>query len=318
MDCNSVSLIISAEKNTIYNSSIYSWELDMKYSHPESIVWMDIPVPEETTFAESTSSLQAAINAAEEGSIVLVGSGIYQENLSINKTLKIVSVGGHTMTHIFGEVSVTANGVILQGMTFFPSTQSFVALTINSSFVTILNCRFVENMESLTLYPSLPTVAIDCENCSQLHIVNNDFYGWKKAVLLKNARLHTIKSNTFRFCHTALLVDSAVEVRNNFFESNIIAIHSLHMLETDEFFNTNIFSANVLPFFGAEKFAFYQSGHHPHELISISNTFYVTGNCNMETQTNDKCASVASPKGENVEDSILLVFTVSVSYRSKT
>ena len=297
---------IRAEKPIIYDSSIYSWELDVVYSYPQlgEDVWKTLPLLESTVFVRSNESLQSVINSATEGSIILVHSGSYKENLFINKTLKIVSSDGCAATHVFGEVSITADGVILQGITFYPSSRSFSTLKVNSSFVTIVNCRFVNNEESLALYSPLPTVAIDCESCPHLCIVNNDFYGWKHAVLLKTTPTSSVQTNTFRHCHCAVLILSGetCKIRGNLFNTNVVGVQT-PMSWKDKVLSTNVFYGNVIPLLDSGKFVLYpplQTGHELHKHLKISNKFYVTGVCNVDVprySNYSKCVSIGSPKG---------------------
>ncbi|CAI8040640.1 Protein dachsous, partial [Geodia barretti] len=203
----------------------------------------------------------------------------------INKALKIFSSGGCTNTHIFGDVSVTADDVTLQGITFYSSTESFSTLKIYNSFTTIVNCRFVENLESTALYSPVPSMAIDCESCPHLHIVNNDFYGWKHAVLVKTTDSLVIQTNTFRFCHSAVLIltEGACNVWGNLFKNNIIGIQSPIMALTEKFLNNNDFSGNVIPLLGNGSFVSYPPLHTKYsEPVQTSNIFYVTGECNVE------------------------------------
>ena len=287
--CLNISVKVLSDKPIIHdNQQIYSWELDVTYSFTEvqgKSVWRDLPLLNETLFVRNNESLQDAIDAASEGSIILVYPGSYKENLHINKAVKIFSSGGCTNTHIFGDVSVTADDVTLQGITFYPSTESFSTLKIYNSFTTIVNCRFVENLESTALYSPVPSMAIDCESCPHLHIVNNDFYGWKHAVLVKTTDSLVIQTNTFRFCHSAVLIltEGACNVWGNLFKNNIIGIQSPIMALTEKFLNNNDFSGNVIPLLGNGSFVSYPPLHPKYsEPVQTSNIFYVTGECNVE------------------------------------
>jgi hypothetical protein len=304
--CMNLSIEVRAKKPAIYDSSVYSWQLDVKYCSdlPWKCVWRDVPLLKESVHVESNMSLQNAINAAANNSTIYVEPGSFLEDIIINKTLKIVSIGAFANTHIFGEVLISAAGVTLQGMTFYPSTQTFSTLRINSSFVTIVNCRFVDSVESLALYTPLPTVAIDCENCPHLKIVNNDFYGWKHAVMLKTTYNAEVTTNIFRFCHCAvsIVTECLCAVRGNLFKNNIIAMEYPITAAADEFLNINTFSGNVIPFFGNEKVVLYppQNSFRALENVELSNEVYVTGLCSTDTihqEPNTFCISLKFPSG---------------------
>ncbi len=67
------------------------------------------------------ATIQAAINAATAGDIILVAPGTYSENLNINKSVTLVSSGGRAATFINGSpgsngtVVIMANNVTLGG-----------------------------------------------------------------------------------------------------------------------------------------------------------------------------------------------------------
>jgi parallel beta-helix repeat protein len=67
------------------------------------------------------STIQGAVNAASDGSIILVGTGFYHECVIVNKTLNLIGVD-KTDTIIDGSesattITVTANNVLIDGFT---------------------------------------------------------------------------------------------------------------------------------------------------------------------------------------------------------
>jgi hypothetical protein len=67
------------------------------------------------------ATIQAAINAAADGDTILVGPGTYNENLTVDKSLTILSTNGRGVTFISANtndtpiVSITADGVTVGG-----------------------------------------------------------------------------------------------------------------------------------------------------------------------------------------------------------
>ena len=246
------------------------------------------------------NSLQDAIDSASNGSTIYVEPGSYMEHLNITKTITLVATGGTAGTHLFGEVFITAQSVIIEGMTFYPPINSFSTITIYNSSVSILNCRFVDNIQSRALYTPLPTIAIDCENCADLQIVNNDFIGWKNAVLLRSTQNPVIQTNTFRSCHTALLIAAGgdMTVIGNHFTHNIIALKVPMPAHTDELLHTNYFSGNVIPLFYNGKVILYpelQANYQFSQHVQVVQRLFVTGLCNTAVQANlshNACLSI--------------------------
>ena len=62
-------------------------------------------------------SIQSAINSANPGTTIIVHSGVYTENLVINKTLRLVGVGWPVVDggNLSTTVMITWDGVILEG-----------------------------------------------------------------------------------------------------------------------------------------------------------------------------------------------------------
>lgn len=309
MRCANISVKVSAHKLSNY----HSWQLDIKYSSSDlfdELVWDSLPLLLTGIHVGKNNSLQAAINSAMNGSMLYVEPGHYNEHLYINKTLHLVSTGGSTETHVFGEVFVTARGVILQGFTFYPSVQSFSTINVNSSFVTIVNCRFVDSMKTFALYSPLPTIAIDCEHCPQIQIVNNYFYGWKHSIVLKDTNDYIIQTNMFTSCRNALLLTSEEidQIIGNFFMQNIIGIEYLFEMKTDKLLNANTFSGNVIPLLCNGRVFLHpyyiETLHKESELLQLSNELFVTGLCSTElpvsTISHSSCIAIVhsnSPKG---------------------
>lgn len=245
-------------------------------------------------------SIQTVIDAAPDGSTLYLDRGSFTEDLSIHKTVHIIAPYGAIETHLFGEVVIRASNVTFQGITFYPAIKSYSTITINSSSASIINCRFIDSVESLSLYSPRPTVAVDCEHCSHVTVVNNDFYGWKHAVLLKRFDNARIQTNMFKSCQTALSIAVADGVRatGNHFLGNVVALEVVSPVDIDVFRKNNIFSGNVIPFVCGGKvqlFAGFQSDTQYSRQVLGSQFLHVTATCNITedtTATNEVCSSI--------------------------
>src|SRR5690606_37554459 len=89
------------------------------------------PITNQTT-GNGYCTIQAAINAATAGDVILIGPGVYVENLQLNKSITLQGTsGGTTMnpsTACGGDgIVITANGAIVNGMDFEGFQRAVVA-----------------------------------------------------------------------------------------------------------------------------------------------------------------------------------------------
>ncbi|MFN7037371.1 MAG: hypothetical protein ACK4SN_13520, partial [Bellilinea sp.] len=74
-------------------------------------LWLVVPSAQPVSAATITvcssgcdhTTIQAAVNAAGEGDVILVGPGTYEENIIIDKNIKLISSAGRTSTTIQGK-----------------------------------------------------------------------------------------------------------------------------------------------------------------------------------------------------------------------
>ena len=300
--CVGLSVKIIAEKSTTSPSSVHSWQLDLLYTYEYSntAIWMKLPMPQQPIYIGRNDSIQAAVDAAPEGSTFYLDSGSYAEDLNIHKTLRIIAAHGAIKTHLFGEVIIMAPGVTFQGITFYPAIKSYSTITVNSSSASIINCRFIDSVESLSLYYPRPTIAIDCEHCSHVSIVNNDFYGWKHAVLLKDSNNAKIQTNILKSCQTALSIAVAdgTRVTGNHFLGNVVAMKVVSSVDIDVFRQKNTFSGNVIPLVCGGKvqpFSGFQGASQSSRQVLGSQCLHVTATCNKTEDTSaihNICSSI--------------------------
>lgn len=302
--CINITIEISAHKPTGFYSSIYSWQLDIKYSTEKmsgDYVWRDLPLLKGSIRIGQNTSLQDAIDSAVPGSTILLEPGTYTENLYITKPLHLIADGGAEETHMFGEVTITSPDVMLQGMTFYPSVKSFSTVTVYNSSVSIISCRFIDSLESAALYSPRPTIAIDCKHCPRLVLTNNHFYRWKYATVLKDTEHSVIQTNTFRSCQTAVSVVAGGSIRiiGNLFRDNVLALESSVTTQANELLNTNVFAGNVIPLFYRGKVFFYSDLHTDNQYsdrVHVGQRFFITAQCNTTVDPSHKiCLSIGSP-----------------------
>ena len=87
-------------------------------------------------FVNGGQSIQSVINSASAGDTIMVGTGVFNEHLLINKQLNIIALDGAATTIINGAVSITASGVDLgdtnHGFTINPGATDTAAVTLGA------------------------------------------------------------------------------------------------------------------------------------------------------------------------------------------
>ena len=134
---------------------------------PEQDNSWDIIVPDDY------GSIQEAINEAAEGETIYIKSGIYNEHIIINKTLKIIGEDRET-TIIQGKtgilVKIASDNVIFSGFWLRDGETGIYLKGVR-------NCRIIgnkfENFSRYSVYTG--GVALYAEHCSNLTIIENFF-----------------------------------------------------------------------------------------------------------------------------------------------
>lgn len=194
-------------------------------------------------------TIQQAISAASPGSMVMVSSGIYQEDLIVNKTITLLGEE-KTGTIIDGEgggavILVRANDVLIDGFTVQGSSISSSIAVQDSENVTVRGniltrslssgiilshsncCRIIGNIASLNGYCDVGLcrgagmVLVQSHNNTITGniIVSNVFDG----IILQDSNNNSIQSNTIEdsgFCDIEFLDSSNNTVYHNNFISN--------------------------------------------------------------------------------------------------
>jgi parallel beta-helix repeat protein len=166
------------------------------------------------------STIQGAVNAASEGSIILVSAGVYHEHVIVNKTLNLIGAG-KTDTIVDGSqigtaIMVTANNVVIDGFTV-QNCSSGICISYSS------NCTVSENIITLN---SFNGVLLD--HSKNNSIVNNlissnegGYPGlmWGNGVDLNFSYSNMIKENIITESGFAIVL---FESNNNSIEANTI------------------------------------------------------------------------------------------------
>ena len=171
------------------------------------------------------NSIQACLNAVPVDSIITVHPGIYNETLSVTKSVTLMAAAaGLSNTFLTTTVNISASHVTLDGFTFQSSSSSETLLRIEGRHVSIQNCRFAgQYMVDRPFDQHKVELAISCHNCHHVKILNNIFSHCMFAVSLDKVKHFTIRSNLFSYGYTSVVVLRSAEVINmlgNMFKFN--------------------------------------------------------------------------------------------------
>src|SRR6185295_9514337 len=175
-------------------------------------------------FVNGGQSIQSAIDGASAGDTILVGTGVYNEHLVINKQLNIIALDGAATTTINGAVSITASDVDLgdtnHGFTINPGATDTAAITLGAvANVHIEGNTFNGNATAAASLTTRDLLGTGGE--SNITIENNVFSGTADELLRING-----EANGAADSHNIQLVD-------NTFSGNTTAGGSLVVLDAD-------------------------------------------------------------------------------------
>ena len=247
-----------------YNKTIGLWNLELEYQVWDLSQVQTNPQWKQLTQFSSTSSLvvvkrtsyysiQAAVDSALPGSIVIVDAGYYTEDVHINRPLKLMArKNGHGKTLIFGQVLIESSNVTVDGF-LFHTMNSFKPslIVVNSSSISIQNCEFRSDQENKFLsqsnhhhqhHPS----AVHLQNSVNSRVINSFFKDCSLGLTIDNCTECSSIGNTFSSCIAAgqILSSHRVSITRNYFVRNTVALEVDSFKHLTQILNENIFEKN--------------------------------------------------------------------------
>ena len=169
------------------------------------------------------NSIQACLNVVPAGSLIRVYPGVYNETVSITKSVTLVGAAGLSNTFLTATVTISASHVTLDGFAFKSNSINESMLKIDGNHVQIQNCKFTGQYsvdQPIDLHDI--ELAISCHNCRHVKILNNIFFHCMFALSLDKVEHFTVRSNVFSYGHTSMILlrSANVCVLGNLFEFN--------------------------------------------------------------------------------------------------
>lgn len=198
------------------------------------------------TWTKAATSIQTAVDAASNGDVIYVGSsdghgtGLYNENVDVNKQLTIQSESGYSTTTVIASTptdpvfniasdtpsTVTMYNVTIDGFTIYGATSSDAGVYLN-------NCKdcVVKNNRCGYDASHYNSYGIYLFNCSRNYIYNNicnnDGSSTAFGIYLEDSDRNTISNNECKYNYQAGLSSYNSDSNMNTISNNTISNNDL-------------------------------------------------------------------------------------------
>lgn len=196
---------------------------------------------------EAVDSIQAAVNAAASGDTVLVKSGTYNENVTINKSITLLGDSTEKPT-INGGIELSTNGVTIDGFEIQEggilsgSQKAGIYIHGGTSGHKILNNEITGGGTSDTYGPGI----IFGYYTSNINIEGNTITNWYQGIYINPSSNLTIENNIISTNYVGIGSDGLnnVQIIGNTFSGNTSEAIGSSNVGTDVEINNNNFTGN--------------------------------------------------------------------------
>ena len=195
------------------------------------------------------TSIQAAIDSASPGGVIIVEPGHYFEDIYITKPIKLLARGDSSGTLIFGQLVIESSNVTVDGFQFHALNSLKSSLLVkNTTSVSIQNCRFYGNKQFKFLSHSNHhrTSALLLQSSENFYLINSFFKDCSVGLAINTCTDCIIVGNSFTSCRAAVQIFSSdsVEINRNYFVRNLVALESGSIELVDHILDNNVFEKN--------------------------------------------------------------------------
>ena len=308
-----------------YNKTIGLWNVELEYQ-----LWNLSPKQTNSEWKQMTRfssnillvsknssypSIQAAVDSASPGGVVVVDSGHYVEDVHISKPLKLMARQDDSRTIIFGQIHIESSNVTIDGFQFHAmKTFKPSLIVVNSSRVSVINCEFHSKKEDKFLSQSdhHRASALRLQNSVNSQVINGLFIDHPVGLTIDNCTGCSARGNTFRSCLTALQTVSSdsVAISRNYFVRNLIALEIDRFTLLTRVLEKNVFEKNSAMVKNDKVFSrrdlelIIDRSLDPEDLTfsfegpQVSSKVFIYGSCGMESNKDEYFNSCFSIRGE--------------------
>ncbi|MEM5785580.1 MAG: S8 family serine peptidase [Candidatus Aenigmatarchaeota archaeon] len=166
------------------------------------------------------TSIQEAINNATDGETIYVYSGIYNENLIINKSINLIGENQYTTIINASEIAINISANYASVSNFNINTNSNIGIYLNAN-----NSKISENFLNTS-----NKIGIYLENVKNNNIEKNVINSYESGLILNSSVENLIKNNFIYNSSYGILLENS---------SNNLLINNTLLNNTYEFFSKN-------------------------------------------------------------------------------
>ena len=214
-------------------------------------------VKAEIVVPDDFASIQAAIDNASSGSIIVVKDGVYKENIVIRKPITLVSKNGASKCIIKAlnhrnALKIEASNVKISGFTIKGSgnftINSYALIVSDAKNVTVSNNVIKKNFHGIALINTTNSIIennVIVENNLGVSIFTS------KGIYLRNSSKNLILNNIVEKNHVGMVLKRSYNntIKNNLFKDNSYRNHkgvyldssNKNILENNRFINNSLF-----------------------------------------------------------------------------
>ncbi len=193
----------------------------------------EITVNNSTGSVADFTSIQAAVDAAKDGDTIIVYSGIYIENIDVNKELTIISQSGNPEDTVVQPLdkytygfNVTANNVTISGFRLVGYDENGIHLygvqhnNISNNELSGCKIDLISSENNTVSNNSVSTSMVaHLYNSNNNLLINNIFSGFETGFSMSDSDNNILKGNSIAGCDQGLII---IGSSNNTFDNNSI------------------------------------------------------------------------------------------------
>ncbi|MFT4244567.1 MAG: NosD domain-containing protein, partial [Candidatus Woesearchaeota archaeon] len=189
---------------------------------------------------DNYSTIQAAINAAQDGDTILVGPGVYDESFIVNKELNLIGTNNPVIN---GKIELNSNNIIIDGLKI-NGTDRGVEFYHNLDHITVRNSFISDTTTGIYINPT---------TANNITIFNNNITNTVAAIGGDSYEgISIIQNNLYNNQEGVGYSDSLSRngplLEDNNFSNNQIQVkdYSLSTIDMNAVFSNNIFDKAIL------------------------------------------------------------------------
>jgi parallel beta-helix repeat protein len=192
------------------------------------------------------STIQEAVNNAQNGDMILVNPGVYQENVAVNKELMIVSnpdlaANQTNRTYVIGAISekdvfdIYSNNVIIEGLYIIGGPSGVERGEVGINLEGVQNCSLINNALVLN------DIGISLNGSKSNYIDNNLVSLGEDGIVLVDSNDNILSNNTVTTNANGISLNNSMNntLDNNAADSNMVGV----LLEMSE---RNMLTYNII------------------------------------------------------------------------